>query len=149
MSSRIKPAEIETAIHRITVEEARLIRGQILTAGTVTGSIVYFGDDEADTLHVGALIGSQLAAIASVCCESMLASSESGQWRLRGMATVPEFRGKGLGTRLLERCIAHVAEKHGSLIWCTARRLRFTAPSALRKMVASFDFQSTVTKSTS
>jgi hypothetical protein len=81
MTSRIKPAELETAIHRITVEEARLIRGQILTAGTARGSIVYSGDDEADTLHVGAFVGSQLGAIASV-----LLRVDAGLIRIRTMA---------------------------------------------------------------
>jgi GNAT superfamily N-acetyltransferase len=42
-------------------------------------------------------------------------------WRLRGMATRAELRGQGIGSAVLERAIAHVAEHGGGLLWCNAR----------------------------
>lgn len=42
-------------------------------------------------------------------------------WRLRGMATRPDLRGRGLGRRALEACVAHVAADGGGLLWCSAR----------------------------
>ena len=42
-------------------------------------------------------------------------------WRLRGMATRPEARGQGLGGRVLDLLIGHVADEGGGLLWCNAR----------------------------
>ena len=42
-------------------------------------------------------------------------------WRLRGMATAPEWRGKGAGSAVLTAVVAHVAEAGGGLLWCNAR----------------------------
>jgi GNAT superfamily N-acetyltransferase len=42
-------------------------------------------------------------------------------WRLRGMATVPEWRGKGAGSAVLNAVVAHVAASGGGLLWCNAR----------------------------
>ena len=42
-------------------------------------------------------------------------------WRLRGMATLPEYRGCGLGRQLAQRCIAYAAEQGGTCVWCTSR----------------------------
>jgi ribosomal protein S18 acetylase RimI-like enzyme len=37
------------------------------------------------------------------------------------MATTPEVRGRGYGRALLWRCISHVCERGGSLLWCNGR----------------------------
>lgn len=44
-----------------------------------------------------------------------------GAWRLRGMATAPELRGQGVGTRVLRTAVDLVASSGGTLIWCNAR----------------------------
>jgi len=48
-------------------------------------------------------------------------SGAAAQWRLRGMATLPEFRGRGAGGAVLEAVVAHVARQGGGLLWCNAR----------------------------
>lgn len=42
-------------------------------------------------------------------------------WRLRGMATAPELRSHGIGSRVLDRVVAHVLAEGGDLLWCHAR----------------------------
>ena len=42
-------------------------------------------------------------------------------WRLRGMATLESVRGQGVGRRVLETAIDHVARHGGRLLWCNAR----------------------------
>jgi ribosomal protein S18 acetylase RimI-like enzyme len=37
------------------------------------------------------------------------------------MATLEEFRGRGLGKRLAERCVAHAVDGRGTVLWCSAR----------------------------
>jgi len=42
-------------------------------------------------------------------------------WRLRAMATEDGFRGQGLGRRVLDTIVDHVASTGGGLLWCGAR----------------------------
>ena len=109
------------AVRSISVAEARVLRDRVLRPGLPTGRSIYPGDDAPDTLHLGAFVNGRLAAVATVCHESMPGTSDAGQWRLRGMATLEEFRGSGLGKRLAERCVAHAADSQGTLLWCSAR----------------------------
>jgi ribosomal protein S18 acetylase RimI-like enzyme len=105
----------------ISVEEARVLRDHVLRLGGPAGRSIYPGDDALDTLHLGAFVNGRLAAVATVCHESIPGTSEAGEWRLRGMATLDEFRGSGLGKRLAERCVAHATDSQGTLLWCSAR----------------------------
>jgi GNAT superfamily N-acetyltransferase len=42
-------------------------------------------------------------------------------WRLRAMATADGFRDRGLGRRVLDAIVDHVADAGGGLLWCGAR----------------------------
>lgn len=42
-------------------------------------------------------------------------------WRLRGVATTPDVRGRGLGTAVLRAVVEYVQRHGGELIWCNAR----------------------------
>jgi GNAT superfamily N-acetyltransferase len=42
-------------------------------------------------------------------------------WRVRGMATRPEARRRGLGSLVLATLLDHVAAQGGGLVWCNAR----------------------------
>jgi GNAT superfamily N-acetyltransferase len=42
-------------------------------------------------------------------------------WRVRGMATASECRGRGAGSAVLAAIVAHVATSGGGLLWCNAR----------------------------
>jgi len=44
-----------------------------------------------------------------------------GSWRVRGMATAPEARGRGAGTAVLEALVAHARTNGAALVWCNAR----------------------------
>jgi ribosomal protein S18 acetylase RimI-like enzyme len=93
----------------------------VLNAAGPPSRSIYPGDDAPDTLHLGAFVNGRLAAVATVCHESMPGTSDAGEWRLRGMATLEQFRGRGFGKRLAERCVAHAADSQGTLLWCSAR----------------------------
>ena len=46
---------------------------------------------------------------------------EPGGWRVRGMATEPEARGRGAGTAVLQALIEHARGQGATLVWCNAR----------------------------
>jgi len=47
--------------------------------------------------------------------------AELDAWRLRGMATAPEWRGLGVGRALVGAVSDHIAAGGGGLLWCNAR----------------------------
>jgi predicted GNAT family N-acyltransferase len=42
-------------------------------------------------------------------------------WRIRGMATASDWRGRGAGSAVMGAVVAHVGESGGGLMWCNAR----------------------------
>ena len=46
---------------------------------------------------------------------------EAPGWRVRGMATAPAARGRGLGALVLAALIDHARAQGAELIWCAAR----------------------------
>jgi GNAT superfamily N-acetyltransferase len=74
------------------------------------------GHEPPDSFAVGAYDDDTLVGVGLVGPDG-----GPGAWRIRGMATEPEARGRGAGTAVLNALIAHAAA-HGAIrIWCNAR----------------------------
>jgi GNAT superfamily N-acetyltransferase len=65
---------------------------------------------------VGAFAGDKLIAVGFVCPDG-----EPGEWRVRGMATTPEYRGRGAGAAILEQLVHHARAQGATRLWCNAR----------------------------
>jgi len=65
---------------------------------------------------VGAFVGDELVAVGFVCPDG-----EEGAWRVRGMATAPEHRGRGAGAAILDRLVDHARSQGATRVWCNAR----------------------------
>jgi ribosomal protein S18 acetylase RimI-like enzyme len=108
-------------IRRIAACDSITLRDAALRPGMPPGGSHYPGDDSPETLHLGAFSDNMLVAVATLCREAMPGTQSATSWRLRGMATLPVYRGRGLGTQLTQRCIAYAAEQGGTCVWCTSR----------------------------
>ncbi|MFZ1322214.1 MAG: GNAT family N-acetyltransferase [Ignavibacteria bacterium] len=108
-------------IKKITAAETRNLRQLILRPHQNADELVYEDDDHSDSLHLGAYIVDELCGIASLYKHTLKDNTEKETWRLRGMATLEKYRGKGLGIILMNECISHVKEKNGAIFWCNAR----------------------------
>jgi GNAT superfamily N-acetyltransferase len=65
---------------------------------------------------VGAFAGDELIAVGFVCPDG-----EPGDWRVRGMATAPGYRGRGAGAAILEQLVEHARAQGATRVWCNAR----------------------------
>jgi ribosomal protein S18 acetylase RimI-like enzyme len=65
---------------------------------------------------VGAYEGDELVGVGLVGPDG-----EPGAWRIRGMATAPEARGRGAGTAVLRALIEHARTQGATRVWCNAR----------------------------
>jgi GNAT superfamily N-acetyltransferase len=69
-----------------------------------------------DAFAVGAFAGEELIAVGLIGPEG-----EPGAWRIRGMATVPEARGRGAGTAVLDTLLRHAIDAGATRVWATVR----------------------------
>lgn len=104
----------------VTAEEIRPLRHRVLRPGQAFSETLYVGDGLVDTVHLAAFDGDRIVGTASLYREARPGGPASG-WRLRGMATDPDVRGRGFGAAVLVASIAHVAAAGGGELWCNAR----------------------------
>ena len=67
-----------------------------------------------------------LLCVASFSEQFHLAFHDTKQYRLRGMATIEECRGQGMGAHLLEYSFEILKQKNVQLLWCNAREKAFS-----------------------
>lgn len=108
-------------VRPITAGETRQLRHQVLRPHQAPDELVYPGDEAAESLHVGAFADGRLVGVATVVPGPMPGIADEHAWQVRGMATLPEFRGQGAGSAMLGALVAHVAGRGGTAIWCNAR----------------------------
>jgi ribosomal protein S18 acetylase RimI-like enzyme len=108
-------------IRRIAALDTIALRDAALRPGMPPGGSHYPGDEAPETLHLGAFLDNTLVAVATLCREAIPGTQGTTSWRLRGMATLPEYRSRGLGRQLAQRCFACAAEQGGTCVWCTSR----------------------------
>jgi GNAT superfamily N-acetyltransferase len=80
-------------------------------------SLAQLASHEPPGVHaVGAFAGDELVAVGFVCPDG-----EPGAWRVRGMATAPEHRGRGAGAAILAQLVEHARAQGATRVWCNAR----------------------------
>ncbi|NNC83617.1 MAG: GNAT family N-acetyltransferase [Flavobacteriales bacterium] len=108
-------------VKEITAEDTYPLRHSILRPHQTLADCLYPGDSKTESFHVGAYIGDELVCIASFFPQLSDRLPHAKQYRLRGMGTLPEHQGKGIGARVLEEGERIAREKGYDLIWCNAR----------------------------
>lgn len=111
----------EPIIRVISPDAQHPLRIAILGQGSIEEPPIKPGDDAIETCHVGIYLDDVLVSIASLYQEACPDDPQPGDWRLRGMATLPEYEGKGYGRLALLHCIDHARKYGGQRIWCNAR----------------------------
>jgi len=107
----------------ITADDILPIRNEILREGKLTLDQCRFtGDDHPDSFHLGYFAGEQLVCVASFHPQGYAEFAGKG-YQLRGMATLKDFQGKGLGTQLVNFAIVYLRGQKANYIWCNARQV--------------------------
>jgi len=106
-----------------TVPTARTIdlRWRVLRANQPRDACAYPGDDAPETFHLAALVDDEVVSVASFYAEPHPEVVGLAPYRLRGMATAPELRGRGLGTELVRRGLMALTSRGADVLWCNAR----------------------------
>lgn len=78
-------------------------------------------DEREDAIHLGTYDGARIVSIGSLFQMRSPKISFEKQYRLRAMATHPDYRGKNCGKLLIEKAIEILKEKKQEVLWCDAR----------------------------
>ncbi|MBS4221726.1 GNAT family N-acetyltransferase [Lederbergia citrea] len=108
-------------IRVIKPEETYPIRHFVLRPNQMLKNCVYPGDQDVSTFHLGAFYEGKLVGIASYYLEGNPEFKEETQYRLRGMATLTEYRGMEAGKQLIREAEKIMKNRGAELWWCNAR----------------------------
>jgi predicted GNAT family N-acyltransferase len=105
-------------IRHVQPDELYQLRMSVLIVGTNRTSPQFQGDLEPDAHHLGAFDGERI-----IGCASFIPSEWMGlpAWQLRGMATDPQYLGKGVGSAVLRYGEETLRSCGRSVLWCNAR----------------------------
>ena len=109
-------------VRRINHRDTYSIRQKILRPNGREKDCQFEGDNDDQTFHLGAFIDGKLVSIASFFFERHPRFDEPYQFRLRGMATIEEYRKQGLSAALLNRGFPIIKQNLCHLVWCNARK---------------------------
>jgi GNAT superfamily N-acetyltransferase len=111
-------------VRRVAPEVVRPLRQAVLRPHQTLADQVYPGDAVPGAAHFAAYDGDggdAVVGVASIGPEGHPVLPRNGDWRIRGMATAPEARGRGAGAALLAACLSHAGEAGAVRVWCNAR----------------------------
>ncbi|WP_432713103.1 GNAT family N-acetyltransferase [Pedobacter sp.] len=102
----------------ILPEETLNLRSRVLRNGQPLAQCIFPTDEQG--FHLGVVDNDQIVCIASFYPNDYPEKGKGG-YKLRGMATAPEFAGKGFGNLLIKFAINELIAANASYIWCNAR----------------------------
>jgi GNAT superfamily N-acetyltransferase len=106
---------------RIKAIDTYPTRHKMLRPNGTIEDCMFQGDGDELTFHLGAFVEKKLVSVASFYFEKHPSFPEEYQYRLRGMATLPEFQGQGLSSALLKTAFPVIKQNQCKLLWCNAR----------------------------
>ena len=107
---------------RINASDTYPIRQQVLIPDHDIKKGKFEHDDDDDvSFHLGAFEDSKLVSVASFFYDRNTMFKEEHQYQLRGMATLPEYQGRGLSSELLNMAFPIIKQNFCTLLWCNAR----------------------------
>ena len=97
------------------------LRLKVLRPGGEEEDVHFANDRLAGSFHLGVHIGEHRICVGSFYPESHPELTGWKQYRLRGMATHPDFQGQGAGGKLMAFALDHLKAQHADRLWCNAR----------------------------
>lgn len=79
-------------------------------------------DEREDAIHLGVFDGDRLVSVGSLFAMTTPKLHQQKVYRLRAMATDPDYRGKQSGRALIEKAVELLKEKRTEVLWCDARK---------------------------
>lgn len=108
-------------LKEIQAKETLMIRQMVLRPGMSLNECIYDIDYQEGTFHLGVFLDEKLVSIASFSKEINYELPRVNQYRLRGMATIKEYRNLGAGRLVVEHAETMLKHLGVDLLWCNGR----------------------------
>ena len=108
-------------VKEITYKDCYDLRLKVLKRKEWDYEYQYSGDDEPTTFHLGVFIDERLATIASFFANTNKQVNARNPIQLRGMATLSDYQGRGLGRLMIQAAIHESKKRNHDILWCNAR----------------------------
>lgn len=116
------------------MQDTRALRQEVLRPHQSVAELA--SHEPPDAFAVGAFDADRLVAVGLVGPEG-----EPGEWRVRGMATLPEFRGQGAGSAVLTALLDHARRQGATAVWANVRTPARTLYARAGLEVVSEEFE--------
>jgi GNAT superfamily N-acetyltransferase len=124
----------EIEVRRVALPETRRLRREVLRPYMSLEELA--AHEPPGAVAFGAFADGDLVAVGLVGAEG-----EPGDWRVRGMATRSDARGRGAGTAILQALVQHAVAHGATRVWCNARTPALTLYERVGFVVASDEFE--------
>lgn len=108
-------------IKEVKVEDILPVRQTVLRNGKPREECFFDGDHAKETVHLALYKNDKMLAIASILKDKSEKLKSNNQFRLRGMAVLPEAQGRGFGKHLLLYAEDLIKQQSPALFWFNAR----------------------------
>ena len=114
--------------------QTRLLRQQVLRPHQTVDELA--AHEQPGAFAAGVFEGKRLVAVGLIGPEG-----DPGEWRVRGMATDPAFRGRGAGAAILAALLDHAAAQGAVAVWANVRTPARTLYERAGFQVTSEEFE--------
>ena len=108
-------------IKKVAAKEIRPLRNLVLRPNLPIETTFYDLDDNKGTFHLASIMDNTIISIGTFYPENNVQLQTKNGYRLRGMATHPNYRRKSAATKLMEKSFVLLKEKKCDILWCNAR----------------------------
>ena len=113
-------------IRFISAKQTIPLRSGVLREGYPIEECYFDGDNDNTTFHLGYFTENEELVCILTCKKENHGKLPKQAYRLRGMATHPDYRRKGYGKELLNAATVHIKEELGiDYVWFNAQRGAF------------------------
>ena len=105
----------------VKASQVRPLRNLVLRPGLPIETTYYKEDNDIDTIHLAYIINKEIISIGTFYPQNDSILKSKNGYRLRGIATHPEFRRNSAATKLMKESFTVLKHKNCDIIWCNAR----------------------------
>lgn len=105
----------------IPAKDVLSLRSLVLREGKAFSECVFPGDDASDSFHLGFEKEGEIVCVASFHLQ-VKEGFQGIAYQLRGMATHPDWQGKGIGNQVVNFAIVYLRGRGVNYLWCNARK---------------------------
>ncbi|WP_026899028.1 GNAT family N-acetyltransferase [Daejeonella oryzae] len=116
------------------------LRSLVLRNGKPLQECVFPFDDAEGSFHLANTRDHDIISVVTFHAANHRKFEGKG-YQLRGMATLPEYQGKGAGNELVNFAITYLRGQNANYIWCNARKAALSFYKGLGFEIVSEEFE--------